>query len=81
MSFLSNKSRVLVNVLGIPSILAVIYFGDEFDFIPIFSLFVATVSLLAIYEWHKLTKIKNVPIKNLDFIIYTLGCVSKKKVW
>ena len=62
MSYLSSKSRVLVNVLGIPSILAIIYFGDEFNFIPIFSLFVTTVSLLAIYEWHNLAKIKNIAI-------------------
>tara|TARA_Y100000768_G_scaffold252558_1_gene191881 strand:+ start:1550 stop:2374 length:825 start_codon:yes stop_codon:yes gene_type:complete len=74
MNILSSKSRVLVNVLGIPSILAIIYFGDELIFIPIFSLFVATITLLAIYEWHNLTKIKNVTIKNLDFISVSL-CV------
>ena len=74
MSYFSSKSRVLVNVLGIPSILAIIYFGDEFNFIPIFYLFVTTVSLLAIYEWHNLAKIKNIAIKSLDFISVSL-CV------
>tara|TARA_Y100001958_G_scaffold158336_1_gene155889 strand:- start:1547 stop:2371 length:825 start_codon:yes stop_codon:yes gene_type:complete len=74
MSFLSSKSRVLVNVLGIPSILSIIYFGDDLKSIPIYSLFVTIVSVLAIYEWHNLAKIKNVAIKCLDFISVLL-CV------
>ena len=72
MSYLSNKSRVLVNVIGIPSILSIIYLGDNLISIPLFSIFVLTVVLLATYEWHNLMSIKNVLIKTFDFISVSL---------
>ena len=47
----TNKpSRVLVNLLGIPSLLAIIFVGDEFRSLPIFSVFIGVVLLLGTRE-------------------------------
>ena len=47
----SNKSsRVLVNLLGIPSLLAIIIAGDEFRNLPVFSIFVGVVLFLGSRE-------------------------------
>ena len=77
MSYFSNKSRVLVNIIGIPSILAIIYFGDDFSFLPLFSMFVFSVALIAIYEWNKLANIKS----EYDMLVFTLDDNARIEVW
>ena len=68
MSYFSNKSRVLVNVVGIPSILSIIYFGNDIINFPLFSLFILIVTMLSVYEWNNLVDTKNTGIKILNFI-------------
>lgn len=75
MSYFSNKSRVLVNIIGIPSILAIIYFGDDFSFLPLFSMFVFSVALIAIYEWNKLANIKSSIIRAINFITVSISLI------
>ena len=76
MSYLSNKSRILVNVVGIPSILSIIYIGNNLDFFPLFSLFVLIVVMLAIYEWNNLVNIKSDIIRTFNFISVSLIILS-----
>ena len=45
-----KSSRTLINILGIPSILAIIIAGDTFYQLPIFSFFIATVLYLGVRE-------------------------------
>ena len=46
-----NKvGRLFINVIGVPSLLLIVYLGDGFYNIPIFSLFVLTILFLAINE-------------------------------
>jgi len=54
----NNSSRTLVNLLGIPSLLAIIYLGDSFLNIPIFSAFVGVVLFLGAKEIYPLSKSK-----------------------
>ena len=67
MNYLSNKSRVLVNVIGIPSILSIICLGND-NIFPLFSLFIMLIVILSMYEWNNLVCIKNRSIKMLNFI-------------
>ena len=46
----NNSSRTLVNLFGIPSLLAIIYLGDSFSSIPIFSAFIGVVLFLGAKE-------------------------------
>ena len=52
----NKSSRVLVNLLGIPSLLAIIYVGDTFSNLPIFSVFVIAVLFLGTREITTLSK-------------------------
>ena len=52
----NNSSRTLVNLLGIPSLLAIIYLGDSFFNIPIFSAFIGVVLFLGAKEISPLSK-------------------------
>ncbi len=52
----NKSSRTLVNLLGIPSLLAIIYAGDTFSNLPIFSVFVITVLFLGAREITTLAK-------------------------
>ncbi len=45
----NNSSRVLVNVVGVPSLLSIIYLGDTL-IIPIFSIFLSIIIFLAAKE-------------------------------
>jgi len=54
----NNSSRTLVNLLGIPSLLAIIYLGDSFSNIPIFSAFIGVVLFLGAKEISPLSKSK-----------------------
>ena len=54
----NNSSRTLVNLLGIPSLLAIIYLGDSFSNIPIFSAFIGVVLFLGAKEIFPLSKQK-----------------------
>ena len=51
----NKSSRVLVNLLGIPSLLAIIIAGDTFNNLPIFSVFIAVVLFLGAREITTLT--------------------------
>ena len=46
----NKSSRVLVNLIGIPSLLAIIFAGDTFNNLPIFSVFIAVVLFLGARE-------------------------------
>ena len=46
----NKSSRVLVNLIGIPSLLAIIIAGDTFNNLPIFSVFIAVVLFLGARE-------------------------------
>ena len=45
-----KSSRTFINLLGIPSLLAIIIFGDSFYQLPIFSIFIGIVLYLGIKE-------------------------------
>ncbi len=51
----NKSSRVLVNLIGIPSLLAIIYVGDSFNNLPLFSVFIAVVLFLGSREISSLT--------------------------
>ena len=55
----NNSSRTLVNLLGIPSLLAIIYLGDSFSNIPVFSVFIGIILILGALEISTLSKSKN----------------------
>ena len=59
----SNKSRTLINLVGFPLILFIIYQGGI-----LFTLFFVTVSILAIHELNKLTMTKDYSINS--FFLY-----------
>ena len=52
----NKSSRTMVNLLGIPSLLAIIYAGDTFSNLPIFSVFVIAVLFLGAREIISLSK-------------------------
>ena len=52
----NKSSRTLVNLLGIPLLLAIIYAGDTFSNLPIFSIFVIAVLFLGAREITTLSK-------------------------
>ena len=45
-----KSSRTLVNLIGIPSLLAIIFVGDSFNNLPIFSVFIGIVLYLGVRE-------------------------------
>ena len=45
-----KSSRTLVNLIGIPSLLAIIFVGDSFNNIPVFSVFIGIVLYLGVRE-------------------------------
>jgi len=51
-----KSSRTLVNLIGIPSLLAIIFVGDSFNNLPIFSVFVIIVLFLGAREITTLSK-------------------------
>jgi CDP-diglyceride synthetase len=55
----NKSSRVLVNLIGIPLLLSIIYTGDSFNNLPIFSVFIAIVLFLGAREISALTIGKN----------------------
>jgi phosphatidate cytidylyltransferase len=55
----NNSSRTLVNLLGIPTLLAIIYLGDSFSNIPVFSVFIGIILILGALEISTLSKSKN----------------------
>ena len=74
----NNSSRTLVNLLGIPSLLAIIYFGDSFYNIPIFSIFMGGVLYLSAREITPLTKAKNgQPVISVLLIFLALLQISR----
>ncbi len=55
----NNSSRTFVNLLGIPTLLAIIYLGDSFSNIPVFSVFIGIILILGALEISTLSKSKN----------------------
>ena len=45
-----KSSRVLINLIGVPSLIGIIILGDDTFQLPIFSLFVLIVLLLGVRE-------------------------------
>ena len=73
MSQESKKSRVLVNLIGIPLILSCIFLGNtRIPHFPLFSFFIYSVMILSMYEWHNLSNIKCSSIKTVNFISITV---------
>ncbi len=69
----NNSSRTLVNLLGIPSLLAIIYLGDSFSNIPIFSVFIGGVLFLGAKEIPPLSKSKKgQPVISVLFLFLAL---------
>ena len=69
----NNSSRTLVNLLGIPSLLAIIYLGDSFSNIPIFSVFIGAVLFLGAKEIPPLSNSKKgQPVISILFIFLAL---------
>ena len=69
----NNSSRTLVNLLGIPSLLAIIYLGDSFSNIPIFSAFIGVVLFLGAKEIYPLSKSKKgQPVISVLFLFLAL---------
>ena len=69
----NNSSRTLVNLLGIPSLLAIIYLGDSFSNIPIFSVFIGAVLFLGAREISPLSNSKKgQPVISILFIFLAL---------
>ena len=69
----NNSSRTLVNLLGIPSLLAIIYLGDSFSNIPIFSVFIGVVLFLGAKEIPPLSNSKKgQPVISILFIFLAL---------
>ena len=69
----NNSSRTLVNLLGIPSLLAIIYLGDSFSNIPIFSVFVGVVLFLGAKEIPQLSRSKKgQPVISVLFLFLAL---------
>ena len=54
-----KSSRTFINLLGIPSVLAIIIVGDDFIGIPIFSIFIGIVLYLGAREVPRLVKHSN----------------------
>ena len=74
----NNSSRTLVNLLGIPSLLAIIYLGDSFSNIPIFSAFIGVVLFLGAKEISPLSKSKKgQPVISVLFIFLALLQISR----
>ena len=74
----NNSSRTLVNLLGIPSLLAIIYLGDSFSNIPIFSVFIGGVLFLGATEIPPLSKSKKgQPVISVLFIFLALLQISR----
>ena len=65
---INKKSRVLVNVVGIPLLLFIIIAGNDFYQIPLFFLFIFSVMILSAYEWNNLVKIDNKLIKISNYL-------------
>jgi len=74
----NNSSRTLVNLLGIPSLLAIIYLGDSFSNIPIFSVFIGGVLFLGAKEIPPLSKSKKgQPVISVLFLFLALLQISR----
>jgi len=64
----NKKSRVVVNIVGIPTLLFIIIAGNDFYEIPLFFLFVFSVMILSTFEWNNLVKIDNRLIKASNYL-------------
>ena len=74
----NNSSRTLVNLLGIPSLLAIIYLGDSFSNIPIFSAFIGGVLFLGAKEIAPLSNSKKgQPVISVLFLFLALLQISR----
>ena len=73
----NNSSRTLVNLFGIPSLLVIIYLGDSFSNIPIFSVFIGGVLFLGAKEISPLSKSKKgqpvIPVLFLFLALLQIG--------
>ena len=72
-----NSSRLIINLLGIPSLLGIIIIGDDSFGIPIFSIFIIVVLLLGIKEMPILVKKMNgepaLPILVISILILQIN--------
>ena len=56
MTMENKSSRTLVNLIGVPSLLAIIVVGDSFQNLPLFSIFIGVVLYLGALEIKTLVK-------------------------
>ena len=71
----TKKSRVLVNIIGIPLLLFIIIAGNDFYKIPLFSMFIFVVMILSTYEWHNLVRLNNKLIKLSNYFFISIMCL------
>ena len=79
----NKKSRLWVNVLGIPLLLSCIYFGDtgvslgDYYSLPLFSVFIYIVMFLSMIEWLDLAGIQSLRLRaiNLVSVFFIFYCL------
>ena len=69
MATYTKKSRLLVNVIGIPFLITCIFLGN--DYFPIFSILIYSIMLLSMFEWDDLSDTKCNLVKSINFITIT----------
>ena len=73
-----NSSRTLINIIGVPSILAIIIAGDTYMNLPLFSIFIGIVLLLGAKEIPILVKeSKGAPFLPILFIFLIILQVTR----
>ena len=60
-----KSSRVLINLIGVPSLIGIIILGDDTFQLPIFSLFVLIVLLLGVREMPVLIESEEFEIREI----------------
>ncbi len=72
-----KKSRVLVNILGIPMLIACILLGNnQVSYFPAFSILVYSIMLLSMIEWFNLSNLKTNSVKLVNFLSITIICFN-----
>jgi len=74
-----KKSRLLVNVIGIPSLIACIFLGN--DFYSLFSILICSIMLLSVIEWNNLSGVNCNLIKLINFFTVTVMFIGIHFNW
>lgn len=66
MSKNNKKSRLLVNVIGIPALISCIFLGD--NYFPIYSLLIYCIMFLSMVEWNDLSNVQYKSLRTINFL-------------